>query len=137
MYTHDVIKNGIVVARLSFNEEPSQLDINKAEAPYLQEPKVFTQAEKDFERYSKRAIAKNEIITEIATENMQRIRTGVWTISDIISLVQDEDIKEVLSNLHSLSFELAATKLASVANPLITSEIKAIWIQKLQTHFYL
>ena len=89
------------------------------------------------ERYTKRSIAKNTIIAEMATENMQRIRSGEWTTSDVISLTQDEELKQVLSDVHSLSFELAAMKLSTAANPLMTSAIKLAWITKLQAHFYL
>jgi hypothetical protein len=137
MFIHDVIKNGIKVAEISFNSEPSQLEIDAAEKPYLQEPVVPTQKEKDFERYTKRSIAKNIIIAEIATENMSRIRSGEWTTTDIIGLTQDESLRLVMSDVHSLSFELAAIKLMAITNPLITNTIKAIWLAKLQAHFYL
>jgi len=137
MYTYDVIKNGIKVAEFSSEEELSQADIDRISAPYLQEPRVISQKEKDFERYTKRAIAKNMIIAEMATENMERIRSGVWNVSDIISLTQDEQVREVLNDVYSLSFEIATVKLMSLTNVLITNEIKAIWVEKLQKHFYL
>jgi hypothetical protein len=137
MFIHDVIKNGIKVAEISFNSEPSQLEIAKAEAPYLQEPYTPTQKEKDFERYTKRSVAKNAIITEMATENMGRIRSGEWSTADVISLTQDTQLQLVLADVHSLSFELAAMKLSAATNPLITTAIKNTWIQRLQAHFYL
>jgi len=137
MYDYDVIKNGIKVAQISSDYALSEEEITRRSAPYLEEPKIPTQKEKDMERYTKRSIAKNTIIAEMATENMGRIRSGEWTTSDVISLTQDEELKQVLSDVHSLSFELAAMKLSTATNPLITSAIKLAWITKLQAHFYL
>ena len=137
MYTYDIIKNGIKIAEISSEQPLSDEELSKRQAPYLQEPKVLTQKEKDFERYTKRAVAKNTILAEIATENMQRIRSGEWTTSDIVLLTQDEELKQVLNDVYSLSFELAAIKLSTITNVLITPEIKGTWIQKLQSNFYL
>lgn len=96
-----------------------------------------TQYEKDYERYIKRAQAKNLILAEMAAENMARVRSGTWTVNDLASLTQDTDLKKVLDDLNALSFELAASKLQAVSNPLITDEIKTNWLQKLQNYFYL
>jgi hypothetical protein len=137
MYDYDIIKNGIKVAQISSEHALSQQEIDIRSAPYLEEPKVPTQKEKDLERYTKRSIAKNIIIAEIATENMGRIRSGEWTTADIVGLTQDESLRLVMSDVHSLSFELAAIKLMAITNPLITDAIKAVWLAKLQAHFYL
>jgi len=95
-----------------------------------------TQAEIDALKYSKRAEARNKIIVEMATENMERIRAGTWTVPQLIELTQDVQLKEILLDLNSLSFEIAYGKIDSISNPLITSDIKTNWKNKLAQHFY-
>lgn len=92
--------------------------------------------EKDLAKYQKRAAVKDLIISEMATENMSRVRAGIWTVSDLINLTQDPTLKLVLDDISTLSFELAAQKLQTANNPLLTSDIKNKWILKLRGHFY-
>lgn len=96
----------------------------------------LTQLEKDYIKYEKRSYIKDKIIAEMATENMSRIRSGVWTVPDLISLTQDQEIKGVLDDVHSLSFELAVNKIRALSNPLITQSIKKAWITKLTSYFF-
>lgn len=96
----------------------------------------LTQVEKDYIKYEKRANIKNKIIAEMATENMGRIRSGVWTVPDLVSLTQDQEIKGVLDDVHSLSFELAVNKIRVLSNPIITESIKKAWITKLTLYFF-
>jgi hypothetical protein len=91
---------------------------------------------KDQEKYAKRAIAKDQIMVEMATENMERVRKGLWTTSQLVALTQDTELKLIQDDIGSLSFELAVMKLMAVTNPLITADIKMGWIKKLQSHFY-
>jgi hypothetical protein len=95
-----------------------------------------TQAEKDYEKYMKRADVKDRIIAEMATENMARVRAGIWTVPNLVALTQDPELKLVLDDINTLSFELAVSKLMALTNPLITQKIKNEWILKLQSHFY-
>jgi hypothetical protein len=106
-------------------------------APYAVAPVVPTQYDRDYERYLKRAQAKDKILAEMASENMARVRAGTWTTSQLIELTQDAGLKLVLDDVSTLSFELASQKLITINNPLITDEIKFGWIEKLQRHFYL
>lgn len=98
--------------------------------------KDLTAEEKDKIKYIKRASVKDTIIAEMATENMARIRSGKWSVVDLISLTQDNSLKLILDDINTLSFELAVLKLQTISNPLITKQIKEEWIKKLQTHFY-
>jgi hypothetical protein len=97
---------------------------------------TLTAEEKDKLKYLKRASVKDTIIAEMATENMSRVRSGKWTVPDLVSLTQDPMLKLILDDINTLSFELAVLKLQTINNPLITKEIKEEWIRKLQTHFY-
>lgn len=95
------------------------------------------QKQLDYERYLKRAKVKDQIIAEMASENMERVRNGLWTVNDLISLTQDPELKLVLDDVSTLSYELAVSKVMAISNPLITSQIKTDWSFKLQSHFYL
>lgn len=96
-----------------------------------------TQAEKDMIRFAKRAAAKDLIIAEMATENMARLRSGTWTVPQLISLTTDAQLKDILGDITALSFEIAASKIPYLTNPILTTEIKTGWAQKLASHFYL
>lgn len=100
-------------------------------------PPAKTQSELDYDRYIKRAQAKDKILAEFASENMSRIRAGTWTVPDLIALTQDVQLNLLLANINTLSFELAISSVQGITNPLITPEIKASWIAKLQAHLYL
>jgi hypothetical protein len=98
--------------------------------------KSQTPEEIDKAKYMKRAAVKDVIIAEMATENMTRVRSGRWSVSDLVGLTQDPMLKLILDDINTLSFELAVLKLQQVSNPLITREIREGWIRKLQSHFY-
>ena len=102
----------------------------------IDQPPAKTQFELDVERYAKRAIAKDKIIAEFAAENMARVRSGVWTVPQLISLTQDAGLKALLDNVNTLSFEIAASMVPGLTNPLLTTAIKNGWAAKLQAHFY-
>jgi hypothetical protein len=96
-----------------------------------------TQAQLDYDRYIRRAQAKDKILAEFASENMSRIRAGTWTVPNLVELTQDSQLNLLLANINTLSFELAISSIQGITNPLITSEIKAGWVAKLQAHLYL
>lgn len=95
-----------------------------------------TPQQKDLIKYKKRAAVRDQIIAEMATENVDRLRRGVWSTPQLIALTQDAELKLVQDDINSLSFELAVMKLNSVSNPLITQDIKMGWIQKVMKHYY-
>jgi hypothetical protein len=95
-----------------------------------------SQQDLDYQKYIKRAAVKDQIMAEMASENMARVRAGVWTVLNLISLTQDAELKLVLDDINTLSFELAQQKLQTLGNPLVTTDIKNGWIMKLQTHLY-
>ena len=99
-------------------------------------PPAPSQKDLDYQKYLKRAAVKDQIIAEMASENMERVRAGIWTVANLIALTQDADLKLVLDDINTLSFELAQSKLQGATNPLLTTEIKNGWITKLQTHLY-
>jgi hypothetical protein len=92
---------------------------------------------KDKVRYLNRARVKDSLIAEICTENMQRIRGGIWTVDQLISLTVDADFLKIQSDINSLSFELAQSKIMSMTNPLITQDIKLGWVSKLQENLFI
>lgn len=99
-------------------------------------PTVLTQLEKDQVKFLMRASAKDGIIASFAAENLARVRAGIWTTANLIDLTQDAGLKSLLDNVNTLSFEIAASMVPSLTNALLTTEIKAGWVAKLQSHFY-
>ena len=103
-------------------------------APAPQGPSKF---EIDQARYSKRAAVKDELIAYMAADNMSRVRSGQWTVAELTGLMADPDVSAATSYMGTLSYELAAQAIANAQTPLLTPEIKAAWVSKLQEHFYL
>lgn len=92
---------------------------------------------KDKERFKKRYESIGEIMSTMAAGNMERVRTGVWTTSQLISLTQDDQLDDILNDIYSVSFEIAHTKIDLITNELITNEIKESWKALLYENFYL
>lgn len=74
---------------------------------------------------------------------MKNAKVDQWTKSKIgkqkgyfCTLFGNADLKMVLDNINTLSFELAQSKLNAINIPLLTTEIKSDWIAKLQSHLY-
>lgn len=103
---------------------------------YNTAPAEPSQKEKDYNKYIQRAQIKDKLLAEMATENMERVRNGVWTVPDLIGLTQDPTLKLVLDDINTLSFELAQSKLLSVTHALLTTDIKNSWILKLQNNLF-
>ena len=103
-------------------------------APAPQRPSQF---EIDQARYSKRAAVKDDLIAHMAADNMSRVRSGHWTVAELTGLMTDPDVSAATSYMGTLSYELAAQAIANAQTPLLTPEIKAAWVSKLQEHFYL
>lgn len=103
-------------------------------APAPQWPSQF---EIDQARYSKRAAVKDDLIAYMAADNIGRVRSGVWTVAELTGLMTDPDVSAATSYMGTLSYELAAQAIAQATTPLLTPEIKAAWVAKLQEHFYL
>lgn len=102
-----------------------------AEAPPL------TQFDKDEARYKRRAAVKDGLIAFMAADNMGRVRGGTWSVADLTSLMSDPAVAAANAYMSTLSFELAAQAILAASSPLLTPEIKAVWVGKLQDHFYL
>lgn len=96
-----------------------------------------TQFELDQARYVQRAAVKDSLIAYMAADNMSRVRAGVWTVPQLMSLMDDPAVAAASAYMATLSFELAAQSIASAATPLLTPEIRADWVSKLQAHYYL
>jgi hypothetical protein len=99
-------------------------------------PSEPTQKEKDYAKYLRRAQVKDQLLAEMAAENMERVRNSTWTVSNLINLTQDPGLKLVLDDINTLSFELAQAKLNALAHPLLTSDIKLSWVTKLQNNLF-
>lgn len=128
---------GEKIGEMEFANDATEQFIAKKLAPYAIPPVAAkTQQELDYDKYLKRASVKDKILAEMASENMSRIRAGAWTVQQLVELTQDAELKLVLDDVNTLSFELAAQKVMTLSNPLITTEIKLGWVSKLQSHFY-
>lgn len=159
MKNYAAINNNLVVAILSLEDDQVQNYMNQYDSfidlsDYVIEPEIgwvlegnllvpsseyeMSQLERDFIKYMKRAAVKNTILSEMAAENMQRVRTGIWTVPQLIALTQDDELKHVLDDVNTLSFELAIGKIAAIASDaVLTTEIKNQWIAKLQNNLFL
>lgn len=96
-----------------------------------------TQFELDKNRYQKRAGVQAELMSWMAADNMSRVRSGVWTVQQLTSLLSDPAVQAAQTYMSTLSYELAAQSIAAATTPLLTPEIKAAWIAKLQASFFL
>lgn len=96
-----------------------------------------TQFELDQRRYQKRAAVQSELIAWMAADNMSRVRSGVWTVADLTSLMSDPAVTAAQAYMSTLSYELAAQAIQAATTPLLTQAIKDVWIGKLTEHFYL
>ena len=103
-------------------------------APAPQGPSQF---EIDQTRYSNRAAVRDELMAYMAADNMGRVRSGQWTVAELTGLMTDPDVSAATAYMGTLSYELAAQAIAQATTPLLTPEIKAAWVAKLQEHFYL
>jgi len=101
------------------------------------EPEPPTQFELDQRRYQKRAAVQSELIAWMAADNMSRVRSGEWTVAQLTSLMTDPAIFAAQQYMQTLSYELAAQSIAQASHELMTPEIKAAWVAKLQENFYL
>jgi hypothetical protein len=134
--------NGIIVKskeeleKVIANLPEAQKEILRNEFDGRPNVKKQSASEKDYNKYLKRAAAKDKIIAEMATENMERVRAGKWSVPDLVELTQNTDLKLVLDDISTLSFELAATKLSSIRHRLLTEDIRKGWIAKLQANYY-
>lgn len=100
-------------------------------------PPTPTQFELDQRRYQRRAAVQSELIAWMAADNMSRVRSGVWTVADLTSLMSDPAVTAAQAYMSTLSYELAAQAIQAATTPLLTPEIKSTWIGKLTEHFYL
>lgn len=96
-----------------------------------------TQFDLDQNRYQKRAGVQAELMSWMAADNMSRVRSGVWTVQQLTSLLSDPAVQAAQTYMSTLSYELAAQSIAAATTPLLTPEIKAAWVAKLTDHFYL
>lgn len=93
--------------------------------------------QKDRTRYEKRAAVKDHLLAYMAADNMSRVRAGVWAVSDLLGLLADPAVAAANQFMSTLSFELAAQAISTAETPLLTPEIRADWVGRLQAHFYL
>ena len=103
-------------------------------APEASEP---TQFERDQARYTKRAAVKDSLLAYMAADNMSRVRSGAWTVTNLTSLLANPAVSAANQFMSTLSFELAAQAISQSTSPLLTPAIKADWVSRLQQHFYL
>ena len=93
--------------------------------------------EKDRLAMIQRALVKDNLIGEIASENKERLRTGVWSYNDLLTFLASEESKAVMEDIASLSFEMAQGKIMNITNPIVTMDIKLLWIQRLKDNLFL
>lgn len=103
-----------------------------AATPTADEQRVLDQ-----NRYLRRAEVQAELMSWMAADNMSRVRSGIWTVQQLTSLLSDPAIQAAQTYMSTLSYELAAQSIAAATTPLLTPEIKSEWIAKLQANFFL
>lgn len=108
-----------------------------ADVPPFPQPPEPSQFDKDQARYQKRAAVKDELLAYMAADNMSRVRSVVWTVADLTSLLDDPAVVAANSLMGTLSFELAAQQISAATTPLLTPEIKTDWVSRLESHYYL
>ena len=126
----DTQVDGVLGVYLQVDWETMREDEMRARGPQ-------TQFEKDQSRYTKRAAVKDELMAYMAADNMSRVRSGAWTVPDLTALLADPAVVAANALMGSLSFELAAQQISAATTPLLTAEIKAEWVSRLETHYYL
>ena len=126
----DTQVDGVLGVDLQVDWETMREDEMRARGPQ-------TQFEKDQSRYTKRAAVKDELLAYMAADNMSRVRSGVWTVADLTSLLDDPAVVAANSLMGTLSFELATQQIQAATTPLLTPEIKADWVSRLESHYYL
>lgn len=94
------------------------------------------QFDNDREKFLRRAGNLNQMLADVAAGNMARVRSGLWTVNDLISLTQDSNLMAIMSDIHVLSFEIAYQKIDGIDHVLITPDIKEAWKKILMDHFY-
>lgn len=144
-----IIENGIVVNTIeveSLDFMPGLVEATEGAIGWSYDGEKFTpppeleglsQFEKDQSRYTKRAAVKDELLAHMAADNMSRVRSGAWSVSDLTALLGDPAVVAANSLMGTLSFELAATQIAAATTPLLTPEIKSDWVSRLEAHYYL
>lgn len=100
-------------------------------------PTPPTQLELDTNRYTKRAGVKDSLIAFMAADNMSRVRSGAWTVANLLQLLDDPQVVAAQGFMQTLSFELAIQAIGNATSPLLTPEIKAVWVAKLQDNLFM
>lgn len=120
------VGDGFEVGIIPFDEQ-------EPEPPHSPAP---TQFELDQVRYRQRAAAYGELMSWMSADNMSRVRTGVWSLPELKSLMGDPAVLAAQAYMSMLSYELAAQSITEATTPLLTPDIKATWLAKLAEHFY-
>ena len=132
-----------VLDRIDESEQTAKTIESACQSLYgVSKDQIFTlsnldQKNKDKLRFQKRAEVKDEILSIMAAENMDRVRNGIWTVSELISLTADPELKDLLDDINTLSFEIAYSKIDPLTNVILTQPIKDGWKALLAAHFYL
>lgn len=93
--------------------------------------------EKDRIAMAKRAQVKDALVGQIASENKERIRQGIWSTQDLIAFLDSDESKKVMNEINGLSFEIAQGSIMAITNPMITMDIKLTWINRLKENLFL
>lgn len=93
--------------------------------------------EKDKVVMEKRAEVKDSIVGEIASDNKERLRQGIWTYTQLVEFLASPECKAVLDDINGLSFELAQSKVMALSNPIVTMDIKLKLVNTLKENLFL
>lgn len=134
-------ENGTVINTILAGEEYAEAAYpghwRVVEMPEPPAPPELTQFDQVRIRYQKRAAVKDDLIAYMAADNMGRVRSGVWSAADLTGLLDDPAVVAANTLMGTLSFELAAAQINAATTPLLTPEIKADWVSRLEAHYYL
>lgn len=96
-------------------------------------PQEVDQAERDRQRFERRALAHNRLSAEFGAWNLGRVRRGEFTPLEIDAWLSSTPIRTILDKLRLYSFEVALALIAAL--PLggpTTAEFKSTWSAKLE-----
>ena len=85
----------------------------------------------DTEKYLRRANIKPLLMAKMAAMNVGRLKSGTWTMAQLVSLMSEDATKSLIDHMETLSFDLAIGVVNSHPNVLLTPAIKSTWVAEL------
>jgi hypothetical protein len=84
------------------------------------------------EKYAQRLLSAPKLIAQFSADNERRLASGVWTLAQLQSVIQDARIGQLVMLLNMASFESAVALVGSLSGGVYTTELKQEWIAKIR-----